>query len=251
MNAVWDCVAEVQPFSGPEIHVYSAHLDGPNAQNCERLLSAEERVRAEQFRFEKDSARFIVARATLRTILGQYLGVHPTNVQFTYEVNGKPILANRQKADQILHFNVSHSQGLALYAVSNCAPLGVDVEFLRPIPDMAQIARSYFSKGEYAALSAVPAAHQVHAFYKCWTSKEAFIKATGDGLSFVLDRFEVELRPDHPSQLLSLDGDTDDAAAWTLKELAPGPGYIGAVAIRRRDVAISCKAWRSVSDTRP
>jgi 4'-phosphopantetheinyl transferase len=250
MMFVWDEAAAVQPLRGTQIRVYAADLDGLDVHHSAQLLSPDELSRVERFHFQRDRSRFIIARATLRTILCQYLDVVPARIEFAYGANGKPTLANTENADQILHFNVSHARGLALYALSYCAPLGVDVEFLRPISDMTQIATSYFSKSESAALSAVPASKQAQAFYKCWTTKEAIIKATGDGLSFALDRFDVELRPERASRLLRLDGDTGRAAAWTIKELTPSPGFVGALAIRRRDVSISCKAWRSDVGTR-
>lgn len=250
MNFAWDNAAVARPLNEVHVHVWAADLSGPSALHVVQLLSEDEHARAERFHFQQDRSRFIIARATLRTILGQYLGIAPTRVQFAYGANGKPTLANLENVDQILHFSVARSQGVAVYALSYCAPLGVDIEYLRPLPDMSQIAERFFSRSEHTALSAVPSEQRVRAFYKCWTSKEAFLKATGDGLSFALERFDVELRPERPSRLHSIDGDTDLAAPWTIRDFAPSPGYIGALAIKRHDVAITFMTWRPNPDSR-
>jgi 4'-phosphopantetheinyl transferase len=203
------------------------------------MLSRDELRRAERWRFEQDRDRFIIGRALLRTILGRYVGVSPNRLQFRSGPNGKPALTQQSGGDRF-HFNISHSQGLVLYAVTHHQEIGVDVERIRSIPEADQIAAHFFSPREYAEFRAVPTKLKCDAFFNCWTRKEAVVKATGNGLAWPLDRFEVSLTPGQPAQLVSVSGDATEASRWSLKTLIPAPGYTAALAVPIASCGLAC-----------
>lgn len=233
-----------------EIHVWLARLDRPETERraFEATLSPDEADRAGRFCFEEHRAHYVVARGLLRALLGRYLGVHPAAVRFAYDAHGKPALDGGASAD--LAFNVSHSGGLALCGISRVGPLGVDIETWRFTSNRDGIAARYFAQGEVRRLQALPATERMAAFFDCWTRKEAFVKAIGHGLGHPLDRFEVSFEPGVPARLLDVDGDADEAAHWTLEALPHVPGYSAALAVRRRPVAITCRAWVGGEDRR-
>ena len=177
-------------------HVWAAGLDQPAGQisSLEQILSPDEQDRAQKFKFENSRERFIVGRSLLRTILGSYLQVNPTQLRFIYSPRGKPSLENIF-GHGALHFNVAHSQNLILIAVTRACPLGVDVEWANPIKDFEDIADRFFSKNETAKLKAAPADQRMAAFYSLWTRKEAYLKATGEGLSDALGEVEFTFLP--------------------------------------------------------
>jgi len=194
------------------------------------LLSADERERAERFHFANDRAHFIAARALLRTLLGRYLDLPPRHLSFSYSPYGKPALAGEGEG-RALRFNVSHSHGVALYAFARGREVGVDVEYVRPDVVGESIAERCFSAQEVATLRSLPAEVQPRAFFNCWTRKEAFIKARGEGLSFPLDQFEVALDPKEPAALISIGGDRREASRWSLQALPVEEGYVAALAV--------------------
>ena len=181
--------------------VRSLDLREPAVQHLWQLLAPDEQARAERFIFHKDRTHFVVARGLLRVLLGRYLQRHPQHLHFCYGPHGKPELAP-DMGDDTLCFNVSHAHGLALYAVTRQRDLGVDVEHVRPGFAEEHIAERFFSPREVAVLRALPVALQSTAFFACWTRKEAFIKARGDGLSLPLDQFDVAFAPGEPAALL-------------------------------------------------
>ena len=237
------CIAA--PASG-EIHVWQAPLIQPSVllHTLEQNLSPDEQSRAMRFRREIIRHRFIVARGVLRDILGRYTSRSPRHITFQYAEYGKPELG---PPDATLQFNVSHSHDLALYAVTRHHPIGVDVEYLnrRSVMDRMKIARRFFSKAEYDALCALPQSSQDRAFLTCWTRKEAFIKAIGQGLSCPLDQFDVTVNPDAPAVLLATRWDAAEAARWTMAALAPGGAYIGALAVEGACKEIACWTWNN------
>ncbi len=228
-------------LSPEEVHVWRVALDQPASylQRLKRTLSADERLRAEHYCFEQDSRRFIVGRGMLRTLLGRYVGIEPSRLQFCYGTHGKPRLA-ATVSDAMLRFNVSHSQGLALYAITLRREVGVDLERMRCIADWAQIAARFFSLAEQAALASVTPTKKLEAFYNCWTRKEAYIKARGEGLSLPLDQFDVALLPGEPAALLCTNDDPMGPARWSLRELRPCPGYVGPLAVEGHAWRLRC-----------
>jgi 4'-phosphopantetheinyl transferase len=223
------------------VHVWRAVLDVPESQvrNLWYTLTADERQRAERYVFQKDRTHFVVARGLLRVLLGRYLRQDPRHLHFTYGPHGKPALAT-DTGRASMHFNVSHSHGLALYAITRGREVGVDVERIRPAVVQEQIAEHFFSPREVIVLRALPPPLQAPAFFACWTRKEAYIKAKGDGLTLPLDQFEVSLAPGEPAALLRTAWDPQEAAGWALQDLAPAPGYRAAVAVAGHDWRLIC-----------
>jgi 4'-phosphopantetheinyl transferase len=138
---------------------------------------------------------------------------------------------------------LAHAQGLALYAVAIDREVGIDLERSRPIPDAEEIAERFFSNREKTALLSVPSGQRHEAFLNCWTRKEAYIKAVGDGLACPLDRFEVSLKPGEPARLLSVEGDPREALRWCLRELTPAPDYNAAIAVEGHGWHLACWHW--------
>jgi 4'-phosphopantetheinyl transferase len=202
-------------LASDEVQSWCVRLNVP-PETSARLyatLTDDERNRSARFRFERDRQRFIVARGVLRELLGRYLRTDPGQIRFVYNAFGKPLLSpafgNRLK------FNLSHSADLALIAIAAHTNVGIDVEYIRAQSDYADIARQFFSAAEVDHLNGLPSHLRPQAFFSCWTKKEAYLKADGEGLAG------------------DLDGASIDAAAqrWSLYTLQPAPGYVGALAI--------------------
>lgn len=213
-----------------EIDVWSVRLDPP-AEQVERLgrcLSPDEWERANRFRFDKHRRQYVVGRGALRTLLASYLGTRPELVNFSYGPRGKPFLDPPQND---LQFNLTNSDELALVGFVLGRELGVDVEYLRRMADCEQISERFFSESERTVLRSIPFPAKEEAFFNCWTRKEAYLKAVGEGLAAPLDSFDVTLGLDEPPRMLTLEGDPERAARWFFHHLRPAPDYVGAVAI--------------------
>jgi 4'-phosphopantetheinyl transferase len=232
------------PLSGNEVHVWRASLGLPasTVQDMWRLLSADEMERARRFRFARHRKRFTAARGLLRLILGRYVGAPPERLRFCYGSHGKPSLAV-EPGGTGLQFSVSHSSDLALYAVARARQVGIDVERIRLVPEARVLVEGYFSSAEQVAFRALPREEQLLAFFSCWTRKEAFIKARGQGLSLALDRFDVSLAPGEPARLLRVDGNPREASRWALRELSPAHDYVAALAVEGHGLRLSCWRW--------
>jgi 4'-phosphopantetheinyl transferase len=223
------------------VHVWRVSLEAwaPHVETLRSCLSADETARAARFRFARDYTHFVVARGLLRAMLGAYLGLRPGEVHFRYGPHGKPSLADGLRPAR-LRFNVTHSGGLALVAVALDREVGVDLEQIRPLPDMEEVARRFFSPVEWDTLRGLPAAEQPGAFFACWTRKEAYIKARGEGLSRRLDSFDVSLAPGVPAQLLAVRGDAEEEQRWSLRDLDAGPGFAAALAAEGQGWHLQC-----------
>lgn len=227
-----------------KVHVWQASLEQPAGvvQILETLLSEDERRRAGKIRYAQHRQSFTVSRGILRVLLSRYTSRRPEEIQFKYSLTGKPFLAgNEENAD--ICFNLSHAGLLALYAFSQDRQVGIDVECIRPMDDMDQIASRNFSPGEYRRFQSVPERDRLMAFYHCWTRKEAFIKATGEGLTFPLREFEVSFEPGYPAELLSVSGSRDLARRWSMHDLKTWDGYAAALVVDGNDYSISHKQW--------
>jgi len=213
------------------VDLWKTWLDLPTDKcaNFFQTLSDDERERAERFHFPKDRGRFVVGRGFLRALLARYVDVPPGEVCFRYGRCGKPELA---VAEQLgIQFNVSHSHGLAVYALTRQRAVGIDVECIRHIPDMELLAERFFAVPEVTALRSVAREKLAEAFFNCWTRKEATVKACGDGLTLPLDSFTVSLAPGEPARLLSAGPTSLGASRWQLEGLTLAPGYVGAIAV--------------------
>lgn len=208
-------------FPGRIVHVWPVRTAASKdvISRLERVLAPDERDRAARFRLGHLRDSFVVARGALRIMLGRYLNTSAAGIQFHYGSKGKPALA----ASSPLHFNASHSGGLAVFAFTAGCEIGVDVEQIRPLPDMQNVAARFFCREEAAELMSLTAGQREHAFFLCWTRKEAYIKATGDGLSAPLDDFRVTLQPGQPARFIHIAHDVNAAKEWSLSniELAP------------------------------
>jgi 4'-phosphopantetheinyl transferase len=215
--------------SHDEVHVWRVSLDESQSPKFEALLDDDERMRAARFRFEEHRNRFTVARGALRSILGCYLEVEPTVLQFSYGRYGKPELAEGF-APIAISFNLSHSGELMLMAVTRGREIGVDIELINQEFATSDVAERFFSRREILSLRTQPQQLQTEAFFNCWTRKEAYIKARGEGLSLPLDQFDVSLESSGAS-LLDNRITPGEVTRWSLRELHPAPAYCAAVAV--------------------
>lgn len=199
------------------------------------VLSADECERAAHFVFKRDRTDFIICRAVLRHLLSAYLNAQPAFLRFKYGPAGKPSLSCDSDVD--LSFNLAHSHGMGLIGVSKSAQLGIDIERVRPLPDIAALVASHFAAQEREAFAALPADHQLRAFYAGWTRKEAVLKATGEGLTRSPCSFAVTLAPGEAPALL-LTNQKIAQEEWTIADISPDSALTAAVAIRRRNARV-------------
>ncbi|MGQ4646377.1 4'-phosphopantetheinyl transferase superfamily protein [Lyngbya aestuarii] len=218
-------------LSYADVHIWRAELDlsAGQIEQLTKTLSADEQQRANRFRFEQHRKHFIAGRGFLRAILSRYLNLEPTQLQFSYSSRGKPSLANTDNSGGLC-FNLSHSNGLALYAVTRGQRLGIDLEHLRAMPDAEKLAKRFFCASEYAVINSLPPELKQEAFFNGWTRKEAYLKATGDGLAG-LEQVEVSLNPTEPATLLSIQGNPEAASCWSMYQLTPAPDYAAALVV--------------------
>jgi 4'-phosphopantetheinyl transferase len=238
-------------LASDQIHVWRVplHQNPDRIPELKAILSFEERARADRFHFEKDRRQFIEARAALRQLLSQYLGVAPADLGFSFGPQGKPALAP-EVSNTDLRFNLSRRDGLALVAVALGREIGVDVELVRPDLELFEMAEVSFSESELATLKSLPENLRVAGFYNCWTRKEAFIKAIGEGVSFPLKQFDVSLIPGAPAKLLAvrIDQSPSDriatADSWIVHEVPVPDGYVAALAFEGSTMNVLCDDWR-------
>jgi 4'-phosphopantetheinyl transferase len=205
------------------------------------ILLPDEQRRADRFYREIDFRRYVVGRGLLRVLLGRCLRAAPDRLCFEDGPFGKPGLAGEAQAR--LQFNVSHSGDVILIAIAPGRAVGVDVEHVRPDIALEGIARRFFSQHECASLAALDAPSRPDGFYACWTRKEAYIKARGEGLSLPLRQFDVSVPPDQPARLLKTRPDTAEAQRWTLLDLDVGSGYRAALAVERSGWRLKTWEW--------
>lgn len=213
-----------------EVHVWRVRLDGARPKNLELALAPDDRERAARFRFEGDRHRFSIARASLRTILARYLKSSAAGLRFDIGAYGKPgLVENQNNLD--LRFNLSHSHQVALIAITRGREVGVDVEFMRADFANDEVAEHFFSPAEVKQLVRMPTKLKTRSFFNCWTRKEAYIKARGEGLSHPLDQFDVSFAPDAPAALLGNRLDPAEVSRWSFEELSPHPAYAAALTV--------------------
>lgn len=215
------------------VHVWRLRIqDAKSAVDHLRLLlSDEEKERASRFYFEHLEQSFVTARGTLRMILETHTGTPANRIQLRYGEKGKPILATPSR----IRFNVSHSGDLAVFALTSDCDIGIDIEKIRSIPDRHEIANRFFCPEEARELALLGATDQERGFFLCWTRKEAYIKAIGDGLSAPLDAFQVTLKPGERAQFVRFRTDPDLVNQWSLNNLDLDPLYAAAIAYRERE----------------
>ena len=237
LNFQYRTCGEISPgdVTGPlpedEVHIWQAALPAPVHAEADffQLLSADEKERAARVRFENLRNEFVYTRAMLRILLGGYLGIAAADLRFAYSEHGKPAL-NSHSGSQ-LSFNLSDTDGAVVYAFARRRRIGIDVEKVRHDFDVEPIAERFFSLAEFLALRELPAEQRHRAFFRCWTCKEAYIKAIGEGLSHPLHQFDVAVSAEREAALLSTRPDPGEAGRWILRDIAVGEGHVAALAV--------------------
>lgn len=224
--------SRLRTLNADDVHVWRFGLDRPGdvIRRMEIWLAPEEHQRADRFLGPRLRDRYVVGRGVLRQLLDSYLGCGPARLRFRYGPRGKPAL-DWPKAAPPLLFNLSHSGGRAVLAVALGRQLGVDIEQMRPLPEDEAIVRRFFSPSEVREFLAQPPELRLTAFYSGWTRKEAFLKATGGGLADALHSFDVTLSPAIPPRLIRAPRAWCPTESWSLYQLDPSPGFVGALAV--------------------
>ena len=239
LSSFWSEPSGSERLRENEIHVWLVRADlGSYCIRCGHdLLSLSEQERATRFKFEDDRRRYIVAHAVLRLLLSRYVNISAGDLNFFASANGKPFLAAAPAAANI-QFNLSHSHEVVLIAVTQGREIGVDVEWAKEGFAFGEVAERFFTAREVAALHALPSELQRKTFYRCWTSKEAFLKAKGIGLSGELDEVVISFTPEEGVHISAI------VPNWTLIELNPPHGYAGAVAVEGSEAEVKCFQWQ-------
>lgn len=235
---MWQSPPESIVLNPGEVHIWRSPLQGqPGADSgFWSSLSEDEKNRANRFHFRQHRLEYIDGRGKLRHLLGQYLQIAPQDIVFDYGKQQKPFIRGSK-----LQFNISHSHGLALFAFGLEMEIGVDLEKMSTEIDILELCQQFFAPKEAQTILALSGLSQIEAFYTCWTRKEAFIKAKGQGLSLPLDQFEVSILPEVPARLLATQWDSREADQWFLYPLAPEKHFLGALAVNRSIEAL--KTW--------
>lgn len=243
MDCLWPAATADGTLGEKEVHVWCANLESAADQLAamQDTLTIAEDTRAGRFRFWRHQRRFIACRGILRLLLGRYLDIFPKDIVISYSEYGKPHLTNNK-----IQFNVSHSKETALYAFCLAGDIGIDLEKIRPINDAEGIAARFFSTAEYARFQDLPVEQRNEAFFSCWTRKEAFIKAVGEGLSYPLSDFDVSFSSEEKARLNTIRGSAEEAGCWSLIPLAPMVGYKAALVVKGRGWQLSQRQFKAV-----
>jgi 4'-phosphopantetheinyl transferase len=229
-------IAKVIELPEDEVQLWRVDLEaiGADESRWRNVLSADELTRASRFHFPRDRQSFTASRAILRTILAGYLATDPRSVRFCYSEKEKPLLAAEHAGSDVT-FNLSHSGGIAMLAFTRRREIGIDVEQVRRDFDVEAIANRFFSAHEQAQLAELPTENRFEGFFRCWTRKEAYIKATGEGLSLPLHQFDVSIAAGANNALLATRPDGSEAALWSMRDIPALPGYVAALCVRGHD----------------
>lgn len=226
---IWRHSGSQPSLTDGEIHVWRIDLnqESSGVSAFFEMLSPDEKQKAEKYRFEKDRNHFAAARGSLRKILGVYLGVSPDQICFSYNRFGKPFLDAKNHQ---IRFNVSHSRGVALFAVTSGREIGIDIEFINNDFAVLKTAEKIFSPNETSTLKNLPSNLQTTAFFSVWTRKEAILKAIGEGFSYSPKQFTVSVIAEE-RETLSFANDFHKVRHWSLTTLPTEPDYTAALAV--------------------
>ena len=244
MNSnVWLPLTEPLQASRDTVHVVRLTLEADDYQleRLKMLLSSDESARADRYKVPLPRRHFIICRAILRLLFGECLGCNPRDVEFDYGPHGKPDL--RQTSAHKLRFSVSHSANQALIATTLDRSIGVDIERIDPGVRILKLAQRFFSSREATELSTLDERDQLAGFFQGWTSKEAYLKATGFGLSFPLNRFSVSLNPHQPARLIEVVDQPTELTRWHLLRLDPLPGFAAAIMLDSCGDSVNLQQW--------
>ena len=241
ISGVWDAstdAAKVANLPTGTVHLWKKSFDASaeEMERCYEVLSPEERTRAQRFLVEPPRRAFILTRGTLRLLLAKYLDRAPNNLSFRYTKFGKPLLNEGNE----LRFNVSHTEGVALLAFARGTEVGVDVEKIRPVKDLKDLANRFFSVSERQKLNELELEDELHAaFFRCWTRKEAYIKGKGEGLSIPLHQFDVSIERGETQALIATRPEASEADRWLVRDIRFDGSYAAALAIEVANTANS------------
>ena len=243
-----------------EVHVWIVSLDVPRARRTflENLLSPDEHQRADRYLVRAPRERFIVARGTLREVLGRSSGLPPEQLRFSYPcLCGRPDCAPSRRKPRLevkhgqpsLQFNLAHTDGLALLAVSVGREVGIDVERIDRAAAIGPLAERAFGADDLAALRALPDEQQAEAFYRGWTRKEAYAKGKGRGFALSPLDFDVSLAPGETRALRNVRGDSGDAGRWWFCDLPAPAGYVASLAVEGSECVVRTGWWLPASES--
>ena len=241
-----DCHWSLPPtdpsLSGDEVHIWCACLNQPDTfiGQMAQTLSADELKRAERFHFLEHRNQFILTHGLLRRLLANYTNIEADRITFGYGRNGKPYLLEKFSREKI-RFNLSHSNGYALFAFSCEREIGVDIEHICEFADMDKVADQVFSTNEMAILRSIPKPEKNEVFYKFWTRKEAYLKATGEGLSAALETIDMSSHPTNAAAFVDERGNSKDKKHWFVQDLRPVSGFAAAFAVEGGKMRHSCR----------
>lgn len=235
-SLVWQNPSPDLVLLNDQIHVWRANLDltPQQIEKLEIILSEDEKLRANRFRFAKHRRRFIAARAILRELLAGYLQSSAEQISFTYNPQGKPELASSFNNSH-LQFNISHSEDLALYSFNYQQKIGIDLEYLRENVDYASIAKRFFCETEFKLINSCIAEQQQQRFYQLWTAKEAYLKAIGKGLGGGLETSEIKLDSEDNIYLHSISNKPEIANDWSLYNFIPETNFVATIALSGKE----------------
>jgi 4'-phosphopantetheinyl transferase len=244
MEPLWSAPNKQTQINKGAVHIWRATLDlsSRDIRFFDENLSIDERIKAGHFRFDRDRNRYIVSFGILKSILGLYIGVEPGSVRISYGNHGKPRLSDADGKRNI-HFNLSHSEELAIYVFARDYEVGVDIERIRELPEMNQIVDHYFSASERKVFLEMPSDKRRKAFFYCWTRKEALIKAVGYGLYQPLDKFTVPMAAGESASVPFFKGDSKQASSYVIEDFSPAPGYAGAIALEEKASQFQFCQW--------
>ena len=241
---IWERRQPTNHLGRAEVHLWSVSLQArPDTLSAFRsILSSDEKERVDRFLRIEDRELYTITRGALRSLLGAYLAIEPSEVEFAYDALGKPSLVG-MGAQAGLNFSVSHSGAQALLGFARGRRIGVDLERVSADADVLELAERYFSSNEFKTLRSLTAEMQHEAFYCGWTRKEAYLKARGEGIFFGLERVEVSLVPGERAIIKKVSDDPNLSENWILEHLLPAPNYIGAVAAEGHDITLRFFRW--------
>ena len=244
--ANWMPPAREISLGADDVHVWMSTLefDDDTISRLSLWLSDDERQRADRFRHQRHRDKFIAGRAMMRGVLSRYVDRLPATIEFEYLPHGKPQLAAAQR-EVGLEFNLSHSGNIALCAVTGGTTVGVDVEHMRELRDMQGLANRFFSTAEAEQLQDEREDERLASFFRCWTRKEAYVKAIGQGITCPLDSFAVSLSAGDPPRLVHIDQDASIASKWSMVTINPADHYVGALAVAGPIDAVHSWRWNA------
>jgi len=229
------------PLCSEDVHIWCANLSrhSKSLWKLKGVLNDEEITKASRFVFDKDRERYIVKHGLLRKIIGEYYLINNAeNIKFQRNAFGKPYL-NCDGKQESLYFNATASKDYALYAFSRIYEIGIDIEFMRNIDETDEIFANNFSKSENIIFKKLEKGERQKAFFYCWTIKEAFVKAIGKGLYFPLQNFDITFKEGERAKIVGIEGDKKKGEEWTISKLFPVEGYVGAIAIKKKEIRIN------------